>query len=236
MKPWPCFTYLTNNRTNGPTDDTLALLKLMQLADSAMPIGSAAHSFGLEALVAEELLTAATLPEFLSDYLEETGVVEAAFCRASHRLAGAEGELRAEWRVLAQKLSARKPAHESRMASLTLGRRLLQLFLALEGGCDPGGEAHYAMAFGYSGGVLGLSEELTAAAYLQQATAGLISACQRLLPVGQQRAARLSWELKAAILEIVSRATVADEAASFTPLVDIASMRHVVLGTRLFVS
>ena len=116
----------------------------MQLADSALPVGSAAHSFGLETLVAEELLIADSLPSFLRGYLQETGILEAAFCRAAHRLAGAG------WTALNQQLSARKPAQESRAASLTLGRRFLQLFLALEGGPDPGGEAHYATAFGYA--------------------------------------------------------------------------------------
>ena len=57
----------------------------MQLADSALPIGSAAHSFGLETLIAENHLDARGLADFLRDYLAETGVVEAVFCRAAHR-------------------------------------------------------------------------------------------------------------------------------------------------------
>jgi urease accessory protein len=172
----------------------------------------------------------------LRDYLAETGSVDAAFCHAAHRLAGADDELAARWLALTQQFSARKPAHESRTASLTLGRRMMRLFLALENAHDPGAEAHYSMAFGYAGGILEISALFTAAAYLQQTIAGLVSACQRLLPLGQQQAARLLWELKPAILEIARCAALPDDTHSFTPLVDMASMRHVELRTRLFVS
>jgi urease accessory protein len=230
MKRSRYFISLTNNPINEPTD-ALRLLKLMQLADSAVPVGSAAHSFGLEALAAEELLDANSLPSFLRGYLQETGILEAAFCRAAHRLAGAG------WTALNQQLSARKPAQESRAASLTLGRRFLQLFLTLEGGQDPGGDAHYATAFGYAGRALAVAEELTAACYLQQSVNGIVYACQRLMPLGQQHAARLLWGLKPAILEAAQAGGAAGvETAAFMPLVEIASMRHVDLGTRLFIS
>jgi urease accessory protein len=222
---------LTNNLINEPTDP-LQLLKLMQLADSAVPVGSAAHSFGLETLAAEELLDAGSLPSFLRGYLEETGTMEAAFCRAAYRLAGAS------WTALNQQLSARKPAQESRAASLTLGRRFLQLFLTLEGGQHPGGDAHYATAFGYAGRALGVAEELTAACYLQQSVNGMVYACQRMMPLGQQQAARLLWDIKPAILDAARVSGTADveTITAFTPLIEIASMRHVDLGTRLFIS
>lgn len=208
----------------------MPLLKLMQLADSALPIGSAAHSFGLESLVAEELLTVDALAGFLHDSLQESGVLEGAFCRAAHKKA-------ARWTELNELLSARKPARESRLASLALGRRFMQLFLAMEGGYDPGGAPHYCTAFGYAGRALDIEEAVTVSVYLHQSMSSLISACQRLLPLGQQRAAKLLWDLKPAIVDAARASDVEPHAAgSFTPLVEMASMRHVALATRLFIS
>src|SRR5437879_3702590 len=190
--------------------NALAFLQLLQLADSALPIGTAAHSFGMETLVAEQWLEVENLECFLGAYLVEAGTLECTFCLLGQRLgADLEESKQAlaveQWLQLNARLSAFKTARESREASAALGRRLLQLALGLE--VHPslanfvraaklaGQETHQSLAFGLLGGLLQIDETEVALAYLQQSLTGLVSACQRLLPLGQSQASQILWHL-----------------------------------------
>ena len=102
------------------------------------------------------------------------------------------------------------------------------------------GASHYCAVFGLIGAALGIDENTAVLAYLHQSLAGLISACQRLLPLGQSQASAMLWHLKSIILEV---ATTSEELAFHpeniavcTPLLDLGSMRHPYLITRLFIS
>ena len=202
------------------------LLELLQLADSALPVGGAAHSFGLETLVEEGILEPANLAEFLRAWIAESGQLDAVYARRAWR-----GEDAA---TLSVELSARRPARESREASLKMGRRFAELFEALTG-CPLARPVHYAIAFGSAGGVLGIREELVLQAYLQQSITGLVSACQRLMPLGQVAASQLIWNLKPAILDAVANSERLD-CTCFSPLPELGSMRHASIETRLFIS
>jgi urease accessory protein len=228
----------------------LAFLRLLQLADSALPIGALAHSFGLESLVEAEMLTPPGLPDFLHGYLEEAGMLDAVFCRQAFRLADRNGEgfSYARWVEINDRLGALKPARESRAGSAALGQNLIAALLGVAE-CQPLREAfeaarrvrgivYHSTAFGLAAGALGIDEECAVLGFLHQATASLVSACQRLLPIGQSEATRILWNLKPAMIETAGRSRDCgiDEVSCFMPLLDWGAMEHTALSTRLFIS
>jgi urease accessory protein len=231
---------------------SLSELRLLQLSDSALPIGSLAHSFGLETLADAGFLRVQDLRNFSRGYLEEAGALEATFCRRGVRLGCSAGEEfpAGDWAALNRRLSALKPAREARAASITLGQNFVTCVLAVEDisvvrqavqaseSSLGSPEIHHSTAFGLVCGALGFQEERSVAAYLHQQVSSLVSACQRLLPLGQSAAARILWDLKPSIVQAAERSARgdADSASSFTPLVDWGAMEHPALSTRLFIS
>jgi urease accessory protein len=213
----------------------LAQLQLLHLADSALPVGAMSHSFGLETMVAEFGLQVPDLFSFFCDWLSGTGAVDAVYCLRAWAVADADA-----WCALNAELTARKLARESRDASFALGRRFLRLAGAVADDARLAfpAPAHFATAFGLVSGILGVDRCTAAAAFLHQSLYGAISACQRLLPLGQSAAAVLLWQLKPHILQAVEEAQgrEPDDLWSPQPLLEIASMRHPRLSTRLFIS
>jgi urease accessory protein len=213
----------------------VAWLQLLHLADSALPIGALAHSFGIETLVAEVGLSEADLPAFFAAWLSGTGCIEASFC-----LRASATDNQQEWQSLNIELSSFKPARESREASLRLGKRFLALAAGLieRPSLERQGDVHLATAFGLAGAALDMEPAMVASAYLHQTIFGAISACQRLMPLGQFSAMRLLWALKPGMIEAVEAAGTATNEGlwNLQPMLEIASMRHPHLTTRLFIS
>ena len=202
----------------------IGLLRLLQLADSALPIGSASHSFGLETLAEERVLTPPDIETFLLAYLQEAGSLDAYFVRKAWRSLHVK--------ELSDEMSARKLARDSRDASLKLGRRFAELVNAMVEQPFLENNLHYCIAFGAAGAAFGIPIDAVALAYLNQSITGLVSCCQRLMPLGQVAASRIMWNLKPAIV----CASLSEEVSCFSPFLELASMRHQSIETRLFIS
>jgi urease accessory protein len=207
------------------------LIDLLQLADSTLPIGAAAHSFGLETLAEEGLLGPENADAFFREYLSEAGALEGSYVRRAWR--GVRSSV-CDSQALSDELAARRPARESREAAMKMGQRFARLVSAMTGAPVPHGLI-YPVTFGAACALLEITEDDAVIAYLRQSLAGLVSACQRLMPLGQVAASCIIWNLRPA-MEAAVLASENMEIGCFTPLLEMASMRHSSLETRLFIS
>ena len=176
---------------------------------------------------------------YLEDSLSESLLVDAVFAAKRMRARSRSAPVL----DLNQQISALRLARESREASLTLGRRFAALAAALHPSPALSGlanmeELHHSVAFGYMFGILAIDPDLTVSAFIHQSVLNIISAAQRLLPLGQIQANRIAWDLKPAILDAVeqTRNISFSTVCSFAHLPEMASMRHSCLPTRLFIS
>jgi len=218
--------------------DELALLRLFQITDSAIPIGTISHSFGLETLVEDGLVTPASFEQYLHDYIEESGGLDAFFCRAAYQLPPLTGaQFGNSWMRLNAEISARKYARESRQASLTLGRRFLRLAAEWLGAPEieilPESDSHHVAAFSVIARMIGVDQKRATLAWLHQSAMTQVSTAQRLMPLGQNSASAILWRLKPLLLDVAQRDLTGE---SFTPLLETAGMRHPKLRVRLFIS
>jgi urease accessory protein UreF len=74
---------------------------------------------------------------------------------------------------------------------LKLGRRFAQLVNAILEQSLVETNLHYCIAFGAVGAAFGIPVDAVVPAYLNQSIAGLVSSCQRLMPLGQTAASRI---------------------------------------------
>ncbi|MEM7344028.1 MAG: urease accessory UreF family protein [Chloroflexota bacterium] len=218
------------------------LLHLLQLADSALPIGSVAHSYGLETMVAENYVTVDSLEDYLIQLLYNTGKQEAWGCYRGYQLGmmADSQQFDQAWSTLHHTLSALRPAQELRVASEKIGRRLLQLV----GSLTPDEklqlvwhrkQTHHGPIFGLIGATLDLDEMTILLVYLQQLIKTQVAAAQKLLPLGQTQAMQIVWHVKPMIEEIATQID-DDLPPAFPGLTEMGALRHPYLSTRLFIS
>src|SRR5918996_3130792 len=213
-------------------------LALLQLCDTALPIGAYAFSNGLETYTQEGLIPAvATLQEWLEAVLHHA-------VHGSHLLpialayrATAAGDW-AQLERLDQHLTAMKHARELREASVKTGQGLLRLAVQVWPG--PAVErlhglyqqhrlaAHQALVLGVIGCQLGYEERIIIEAAGYQWLSSMISAALRLLPIGQLAGQRVLAALLPHLPAMADniRQQGWDDLSSAAPEFDIRAMQH----------
>ncbi len=225
---------------------TTDLLALLQFTDGLFPAGGFAHSFGLETYTQSGVVRdGAGLRAFLEAHLEGTAGPADAVAVASAVRHSARPDVGA-CLALDQRLEAMKWVPELALASRQMGRQtakvaavlgedpfLTALADAVEDGRTPG---HHAMLFGAVVGRAGVDATSAAAAFLYAASALIVNAGLRLLPVGQVEGQRLLSALRPCIARLAAAAALrdVDDMWSFSPGLEIASVEHAGLDMRLF--
>ncbi len=241
-------TILSSPRRNLDAQAQERTLFLLQLANSSFPTGAFNHSYGFESWFSDGTVhDARSFEVACRDWLvyclaRSEGIAVARACEMA-RLGDTEGLLDLDSRVAALKLS-----RESREASSMTGQALLNAYLDIFGRPglehyaaavrDGSVEGHHSVIFGAICGGNDITCTDAVLTFLQAAVSGLAGVASRLIPLGQVETQRIITHAGLPIQEL-SRTAVdsdVDEMNTATVSLEMASMQHETLQTRLCIS
>jgi urease accessory protein len=220
-------------------------LRILQLGDSALPIGGFSHSWGLEAAIATgQVKAAADLEHWIRQWLFfSLGPMEGVVVGEAFRCA-----LEETWPLVEninEMLSANVIPTTLWTASRDMGEQLLSLaepwdwasstVTALRSRTHVDGW-HHAPVFGALASACGVTKTEALAVYLHQAALGIIGAGVRAIPIGhshgQQVLARIQDDIEKLAVDITQKSLV--HAGSNCPAYEVLCYEQSQLYTRLF--
>lgn len=222
--------------------DSLTLLRLLQLASPALPIGAYHYSQALEQAVAESIVVdRASLRAWLADQMTlNMGRWELPLLARMH-VAWSEHDSQATMELNSEFVASRESA-ELRTETVQMGRSLVRLLGAWD--LDTGmrevlaREAEPSMphAFSVAAVMLGIASEKALAAYLWSWLENQAAAAQKSFAIGQSAAQSLLFELAPLATTVVSRAITLPDDELNNACVGLAllSARHETQYSRLF--
>ncbi|WP_407495284.1 urease accessory protein UreF [Pseudooceanicola sp. MF1-13] len=207
-------------------------LILHQWLSPAFPVGGFSYSHGMEmAVAAGDVTNAATAESWIATALEYgAGQSDAILLAATYR--AAPGEL-PDLIALSRALS---PSSERLQEADRMGTAFATTTRALHDIDVP--DAPYPVAFGSAARTMNLPLDLTLRLFVQAFAANLVSAAVRLVPLGQTAGQKITFALAPLIAAVAERAEPGDtdQIGSAALKIDLASMQHETLTTRLFQS
>lgn len=222
------------------THDPALLLRTLQLSDSSFPSGGFAFSNGLETLTGEGKLDQ---PGHFEAFLDEQLIPRWAsfdrwFLAHAHEASGNQAALTdLDWLCEAQSCVATLAEASRRMGRASLfshdriGTPGVAPYLkSLRAKAAPG---HLPVVQGLIASAVGLSQRLAAVSAAHQLMIGALSATIRLGKLGALEAQAIQARLTPRLATAVD-APLPDRPHAFSPLADIAAMRHAANRTRLF--
>ena len=223
--------------------DVLALVRLLQLASPALPIGAYSYSQGLEWMIDRRAIRdAVTAGEWIGDVLEhviaqgEAPVLWRLLEAASDRHAARFAEWNAWYR-------ASRESRELRAETEQMGASLIQLATDLDVLDDAairiardGAPVTLPAAYALAATGLRIPPEAALTGYVASWLENQVLAAIKALPLGQVAGQRLLHALGARVPQMVARAKMLadDDIASFAPGLALASAFHETQYSRLF--
>ena len=221
----------------------LPLIRLLQLASPALPIGAYSYSQGLERIIEDGAIhDAASAQAWVGDVLE---------------LVVAAGEAAIAWRVLAAvrdgdwqgfatwnaRFRTSRETAELRAETEQMGASLAKLAADLELLDEPARDALQRVdpvtlpaAFALAARGFAVPDDAALTAYVWSWLENQVLALVKLVPLGQVAGQRLLAKLGARIPAVIARAMTLgdDDLSTFAPGLAFASARHETQYTRLF--
>jgi urease accessory protein len=222
----------------------MSALPLLHLCDSLFPTGAFAHSDGLEWATDARLIVQ---PDQLGDWMDACLDQTLAHCDGRAVWLSWHAHSERDWATLVAinaEVHALKPSAVARQASRAMGARLVKTWTLLY---QPADLQHLLTeldvdriislpgAFGVVAASAGIAPRTAVEGFVYTRLTACASAAMRLMPIGQHDAHRvLASRLRrvGAVVDVIESAP--SLPSSFAPLLDIASMSHQYVHSRLF--
>lgn len=223
------------------------IMHLLQLSDSALPVGMFSFSAGLESAIAEGVVCdITTLNSYVRDMVERTLTSDCIVALAARR-----ASLRDDWdslRRIDQAANLNRLSEEQRRMSQRMGRKLTELAAEIT-------DLHRVVAWaeasrrgdvvpslaatqGVIASAIGIGERFLTTSLLYGATSMILSAALRLMRISHIETQRILFAIGSDTEHLFERIASADieDICAFSPQADLLASLHEKGNNRMFMS